>query len=168
MPRMKVKTKAEDLARVRNNQRKCRARQKEYIHYLEQKVQHYETAQNAQLSDLQKKIDLLSVENQLLKYFVESITSMADFAFGTPLPLSYEACGAITGSERGFDLLLSPDYGNTSNLMPSAMGGLQGSSSIASNNESLRGGSMTTSNTCLPESLLFDDRALQCFELEGG
>lgn len=110
---------AEDLARARNNQRNCRARQKEYIRNLEQKVQHYETAQNAQLDDLQKKIDLLSVENQLLKYFVESITSMVDLAFASPLPPSCEASGAITGSEVGFDLLLSSDCNTASDLMPS-------------------------------------------------
>ncbi|KAJ5456052.1 uncharacterized protein N7458_004316 [Penicillium daleae] len=113
MPRMKVKTKAEDLARVRNNQRNCRARQKEYIRDLEQKVQHYETAQSARLDDLQKKIDLLSVENQLLKYFVESITSGSH-----PSP-SHEARRAITGSEVDFDLLLSSDYSTTSDFVPS-------------------------------------------------
>jgi hypothetical protein len=97
---------------VRNNQRNCRARQKEYIRDLEQKVQHYETAQSARLDDLQKKIDLLSVENQLLKYFVESIPSGSH-----PSPL-HEARGAITGSEVGFDLLLSSDYSTTADFVP--------------------------------------------------
>lgn len=98
---------------MRNNQRNCRARQKEYIRDLEQKVQHYETAQSARLDDLQKKIDLLSVENQLLKYFVESITSGSH-----PSP-SHEARRAITGSEVDFDLLLSSDYSTTSDFVPS-------------------------------------------------
>jgi hypothetical protein len=102
---------------VRNNQRKCRVRQKEYIRDLEQRVQHYETTQNAQLDDLQKKIELLSVENQLLKHFVESVTPMMDLAFVSPLPPSREA-EAIGGSEMGFDLLLSSDYTTTSKLVP--------------------------------------------------
>lgn len=165
---------------MRNNQRNCRARQKAYIRDLEQKVQHYETTQNAQLDDLQKKIDLLSVENQLLKYFVESIRSMVDLAFASPLPPSCEAFGATTGSEVGLDLLQSSGYSTASNSMPSvssilymhtvmmvilsnrtqAMSGLQGCSSINRNSESLRGESMTALDTCLPESLLFDDQFL--------
>jgi hypothetical protein len=93
-------------------------RQKEYIRDLEQRVQHYETTQNAQLDDLQKKIELLSVENQLLKHCVESVTPMMDLAFASPLPPSREADEAITGSEVGFDLLLSSDYTTTSKLVP--------------------------------------------------
>lgn len=103
---------------MRNNQRKCRARQKEYIRDLEQRVQQYETTQHAQLDDLQKKIELLSVENQLLKHFVESVTPIMDLAFASPLPPSREAGAGITGSEVGFDLLLSSDYATTSKLVP--------------------------------------------------
>lgn len=40
------------------------------------------------------------------------------------------------------------------------MRGLQGSSHITRNTESLRGESTTTSDTCLPESLMFDDQFL--------
>src|SRR3954468_10289901 len=103
---------------MRNNQRNCRARQKEYVHDLEQKVQFYETVQNTQIDDLRKKIELLSVENQLLKYFVESVTSMMDSAFEQPLAPSWEACGPMTGSEIGLDVLVSSKYLISSNPVP--------------------------------------------------
>ncbi|KAJ5945522.1 hypothetical protein N7454_002361 [Penicillium verhagenii] len=41
MPRPK-KTKTEDLARIRNNQRNCRERRRAYVAELEQKVNYYE------------------------------------------------------------------------------------------------------------------------------
>lgn len=100
---------------MRNNQRNCRARQKEYVRDLEQKVQFYETAQNAQFDNLQKKMKLLSVENQLLKYFVESITTMMDSALEPPFAPSREACGAMTRSGLGLDVLLSSEYPTSSN-----------------------------------------------------
>lgn len=103
---------------MRNNQRNCRARQKEYVRDLEQKVQFYETAQNAQVDDFQKKMELLSVENQLLKYFVESITSMMDSAFEPPLAPSWEACGAMSSSGLDLDVLFSSEYLTLSNSVP--------------------------------------------------
>lgn len=170
---------AEDLARVRNNQRKCRARQKEYIRDLEQRVQLYKITQHAQLDVLQKKIELLSVENQLLKHFVESVTPIMYLAFASPLPPSREAGAGTTGSEVGFDLLLSSDYATTSKLVPGvssiiylltvivsilsnnaqATSALQDSKSIDISND-LFEGSMMASNTFLPECLLFDDQAV--------
>lgn len=103
---------------MRNNQRNCRARQKEHIRALEQKVQNYETMQKAQLDDMQKKIELLSVENQLLKYFVESMSTM-DSEFASTLPSYCEAQRVISGSELGFDPLLSSGHNFASKLMSS-------------------------------------------------
>ncbi|KAJ6119839.1 hypothetical protein N7523_004119 [Penicillium sp. IBT 18751x] len=159
MPRMKLKTKDEDLARVRNNQRNCRARQKERIRDLEQKVQNYETVQKARLDDMQKKIELLSVENQLLKYFVESMSAMNPEFTSPPRP-SCEARRARTGSELGSDFLLSSDYTFASKLMPSEMSEVQGSKSVTINDNPLRGDSMATSDSWPYESLMFDDQFL--------
>ncbi|KAJ5436540.1 hypothetical protein N7445_007425 [Penicillium cf. griseofulvum] len=42
MPRPKTKTKSEDLARIRNNQRRSRAKRLEYIRELEEKAKKYD------------------------------------------------------------------------------------------------------------------------------
>ena len=67
---------------------------------------------------MQKKIDLLSVETQLLKYFVESLTSPVNLASGSPLPPPHEAYGAGIGSYNTGSLLSSGDS-NTLGFMPS-------------------------------------------------
>ncbi|CAI7608426.1 unnamed protein product [Penicillium pancosmium] len=156
MPRLKVKTKADDLTRVRNNQRNCRARQKEYIRVLEEKVRYYETSQKPRFDDMQKKIDLLSVETQLLKYFVESSTSLVNWASGPPLPPSHEACGAGIGLYNTGSLLSSGDS-TTLNFMPSATTELRASTSIMRDNDYLSEGDFSLSETCLPEGPLSDE-----------
>ncbi|KAJ5306230.1 hypothetical protein N7508_005245 [Penicillium antarcticum] len=118
MPQIRAKSKAEDLARVRNNQRNCRARRKEYVHDLEQKVKFYETTQNAQVDELHKRMELLAVENQLLKYFVESVTSTMDPTFEQPFAPLREDHRAMTGSELDLDLLVSSGYPMSSTSMP--------------------------------------------------
>lgn len=67
---------------------------------------------------MQKKIDLLSVETQLLKYFVESLTSLVNLASGSPLPPSHDAYGAGIGSYNTGSLLCSGDS-TTLGFMPS-------------------------------------------------
>ncbi|OJJ84723.1 bZIP transcription factor [Aspergillus glaucus CBS 516.65] len=158
MPRIRVKSKAEDLARVRNNQRNSRARQKEHVRDLEQKVQFYETAQNAQVDNFQKKIELLSVENQLLKYFVESITSMMDSSFEPPLAPSREACGAMAGSGLGLDVLFSSEYLTSSNSVPGAMSEPGGLKSVPRNDDPPREENILTSDASLPECPPFDNQ----------
>ncbi|KAJ6027209.1 hypothetical protein N7499_005296 [Penicillium canescens] len=160
MPQIRVKSKAEDLARVRNNQRNCRARQKEYVRDLEQKVQFYETVQNTQIDDLRKKMELLSVENQLLKYFVESVTSMVDSAFEQPLAPSWEACGPMTGSELGLDVLVSSEYLISSNSVPGATNRLGGTQSVPGNDDPSQEENTMTSHPSLSDLPPLDDRLL--------
>ncbi|KAJ5756198.1 hypothetical protein N7533_005741 [Penicillium manginii] len=117
MARLKVKTKADDLTRVRNNQRNCRARQKEYIRLLEEKVQSYETKQKSQFDVMQKKIDLLSVETQLLKYFVEFLMSLVNLASVSRHPPSHQAYGVGIESYNS-NLLLSSGDSTTLGFMP--------------------------------------------------
>ncbi|KAL1958500.1 hypothetical protein VTO42DRAFT_4364 [Malbranchea cinnamomea] len=50
MPRPKRKTKEEELARVRNNQRRSRERRRQYIAELERRIQHYEAVQTQALA----------------------------------------------------------------------------------------------------------------------
>ncbi|KAK9452453.1 hypothetical protein V1511DRAFT_513816 [Dipodascopsis uninucleata] len=67
MPRVKRKTKSEDLERVRNNQRKCRQRKRDYVAELESRIASYqETAIQANLR-FQAKEEELRTENQALR-----------------------------------------------------------------------------------------------------
>ncbi|KAL6156819.1 hypothetical protein ACJQWK_06857 [Exserohilum turcicum] len=59
------KGKAVDLERVRNNQRRCRARQKEYIARLEDQIRQYEDVGIEHRANQQ--IESLTTENRLLK-----------------------------------------------------------------------------------------------------
>ncbi|KAL4739799.1 hypothetical protein BDV11DRAFT_169713 [Aspergillus similis] len=67
MPRPKRKTKAEDLARVRNNQRKSRERRKQRVIELEQRVRQLEEA--VALAPAPS----LEAENRVLKELLESV-----------------------------------------------------------------------------------------------
>ncbi|KAJ5631193.1 uncharacterized protein N7484_011293 [Penicillium longicatenatum] len=69
MPRPK-KSKAEDLARVRNNQRKCRERRRDYLAELEQKLELYENERiqcSADFAKLQATAHTLRQENEILR-----------------------------------------------------------------------------------------------------
>ncbi|OGE55913.1 hypothetical protein PENARI_c003G07894 [Penicillium arizonense] len=61
------KTKIEDLARIRNNQRNCRERRRGYIAELEQKVKYYEKERAQCCTRLQDKAQNLLRENEVLK-----------------------------------------------------------------------------------------------------
>ena len=65
------KEQAADLERVRNNQRRCRARQKEYIASLENKVRQYESVSAESVAN--EKLEKLSTENKSLKQLLHSL-----------------------------------------------------------------------------------------------
>ncbi|KAL4819348.1 hypothetical protein BDW67DRAFT_182295 [Aspergillus spinulosporus] len=67
MPRPKRKTKAEDLARVRNNQRRSRERRKQRVIELEQRVRQLEEAVAL------APVPSLEAENRVLKELLESV-----------------------------------------------------------------------------------------------
>ncbi|RAL02844.1 bZIP transcription factor [Aspergillus ibericus CBS 121593] len=80
MPRPKSKTKSEDLARIRQNQRRSRARRQEYIRSLETLVKEYESTRTTEnllhLSILRN----LQFENDLLKLRLVALGGASDFA----------------------------------------------------------------------------------------
>ncbi|KAL2833809.1 hypothetical protein BDW59DRAFT_156607 [Aspergillus cavernicola] len=63
MPRVKRKTKAEDLTRVRNNQRRCRQRKHEYVAELEQRLASVEDTTSREIMRLQSITDELRQVN---------------------------------------------------------------------------------------------------------
>ncbi|KAH8706903.1 hypothetical protein GQ44DRAFT_777725 [Phaeosphaeriaceae sp. PMI808] len=71
------KGKAVDLERVRNNQRRCRARQKEYITELEDKIRQYESASSQSSTD--PRLKQLVRENESLKRLLQSLGLDNDF-----------------------------------------------------------------------------------------
>ncbi|KAL5356940.1 hypothetical protein BJX96DRAFT_143647 [Aspergillus floccosus] len=72
MPRIKRKTKAEDLARVRNNQRRCRQRQRDYVAELEQKLASIEENTSHEIRRLQSIADELRHVNKRLTALLDS------------------------------------------------------------------------------------------------
>ncbi|KOC14696.1 hypothetical protein AFLA70_334g001021 [Aspergillus flavus AF70] len=66
MPRMKQKTKEEDLTRVRNNQRRCRQRKRDYVAELERRISSIEDTTSREIQKLQTMVDELRRENERL------------------------------------------------------------------------------------------------------
>ncbi|KAH6637994.1 hypothetical protein C7974DRAFT_151878 [Boeremia exigua] len=64
-----AKGKATDLERIRNNQRRCRARQKEYIASLEDKIRQYEGMSFE--TTTKQKLEELALENRSLKRLLQ-------------------------------------------------------------------------------------------------
>ncbi|KAL1962411.1 hypothetical protein VTN77DRAFT_9682 [Rasamsonia byssochlamydoides] len=79
MPRPKQKTKAEDLTRVRNNQRRCRERKREYVAELESRIAFYEAAAAQGNMKLQAREEQLRSENQRLRALLEFSGISASF-----------------------------------------------------------------------------------------
>jgi len=75
--RTSSKGKAASLERIRNNQRRCRARQKEYIQGLEDKIRRYES--DAFDSTTNQKLEKLVIENESLKGLLRSLGLHDDF-----------------------------------------------------------------------------------------
>ncbi|KAJ4989595.1 hypothetical protein SVAN01_04972 [Stagonosporopsis vannaccii] len=72
-----ARTKAADPERIRNNQRRCRARQKEHIAELEDKIRQYESASSQSSTD--PKLTQLVRENESLKRLLQSLGLGNDF-----------------------------------------------------------------------------------------
>jgi hypothetical protein len=68
---------ATDLERTRNNQRRARARRKDYIAELEQKIRAYEDADSQVLADA--KFQKVMEENECLKRLLQSLGLESDF-----------------------------------------------------------------------------------------
>ncbi|KAL2859915.1 bZIP transcription factor [Aspergillus lucknowensis] len=87
MPRPKRKTKAEDLIRVRNNQRRLRERRKQHVAELEQKVKQLESAGAA--AQVPLRSTSLARENRILRTLLESTgfdsLLLEEYLRGTPL-----------------------------------------------------------------------------------
>lgn len=64
---------SEDLARIRNNQRRSRARQKEYVRDLEKKVREYEQMLSSQNLPDQSTVQHLRAENDSMQRLLESL-----------------------------------------------------------------------------------------------
>ncbi|CEL07341.1 hypothetical protein ASPCAL10500 [Aspergillus calidoustus] len=73
MARSKRKTKEEDLARVRNNQRRSRERKKAHVAELEDKVQRLEAAVAVADASVATEAPSLEMENRFLKGLLESV-----------------------------------------------------------------------------------------------
>ncbi|OJJ67595.1 hypothetical protein ASPBRDRAFT_333099 [Aspergillus brasiliensis CBS 101740] len=71
MPRIKQKTKAENLARVRNNQRRCRQRKRDYVAELEQELASVKDTTSREILKLQSIADSLRQENERLAALLE-------------------------------------------------------------------------------------------------
>ncbi|KAJ5827189.1 hypothetical protein N7447_003952 [Penicillium robsamsonii] len=67
MPRPKTKTKSEDLARIRNNQRRSRAKRLEYIRELEEKAKKYDELIASTHSPSLSAFDKLQSENAWMR-----------------------------------------------------------------------------------------------------
>ncbi|EUC40115.1 hypothetical protein COCMIDRAFT_9942 [Bipolaris oryzae ATCC 44560] len=69
--------KATDRERIRNNQRRCRARQKEYIATLEDRIRELESDHGE--SRANKKLEELTAENKSLKQLLQSLGLRDEF-----------------------------------------------------------------------------------------
>ncbi|PKY00243.1 hypothetical protein P168DRAFT_74839 [Aspergillus campestris IBT 28561] len=72
MPRVKQKTKAEDLNRIRNNQRRCRQRKRDYVTELELRLANMESTTSQEICRLRGVADELLQENERLRGLLDS------------------------------------------------------------------------------------------------
>ncbi|KAB8212534.1 hypothetical protein BDV34DRAFT_5408 [Aspergillus parasiticus] len=82
MPRIKRKTKAEDLTRVRNNQRRCRQRKRDYVAELERRITSIEDTTSQEIQRLQTMVDELRQANERLTALLSA--KGADYNFIRP------------------------------------------------------------------------------------
>ncbi|KAE8140797.1 hypothetical protein BDV38DRAFT_279768 [Aspergillus pseudotamarii] len=66
MPRVKQKTKEDNLTRVRNNQRRCRQRKRDYVSELERRLASIEDTTSREIRRLQSITDELRQDNERL------------------------------------------------------------------------------------------------------
>ncbi|KAH7120886.1 hypothetical protein B0J11DRAFT_51280 [Dendryphion nanum] len=99
---------AADLERIRNNQRRCRARQKSYIAELEARVRHYESTQD-QASAVPKLQELMN-ENESLKRLLNSLGLDVEFveAYGKATKRASEIVQTQPKTQRLCEPSLAP------------------------------------------------------------
>ncbi|OAL53466.1 hypothetical protein IQ07DRAFT_361496 [Pyrenochaeta sp. DS3sAY3a] len=94
-----TKTKTANLERIRNNQRRCRARQKEYIAELEDKIRQYESGGSTSSTD--PKLQHFIRENESLKRILQSLGLGKEFlkAYGKAAQIAPDISRAQLGSD---------------------------------------------------------------------
>jgi hypothetical protein len=95
-----AKGKATDLERIRNNQRRCRARQKEYIATLEDKIRQYE-GMNIE-STTKQKLDDLATKNRSLKRLLQFLGLRDEFldAYSNAVRIAPDISWPLLGDDR--------------------------------------------------------------------
>ncbi|KAG2415447.1 hypothetical protein HFD88_006638 [Aspergillus terreus] len=94
MPRIKQKSKAEDLARVRNNQRRCRQRKRDYVAELERRLASVEENTSQEIRRLQSIADELRHVNKQLTALLDS--AGVDYSHvGSRRQMNIEDAGAM-------------------------------------------------------------------------
>lgn len=95
-----LEEQATDLERIRNNQRRCRARQKEYIATLEDKIRQYE-GMNIE-STTKQKLDDLATENRSLKRLLQFLGLRDEFldAYSNAVRIAPDISWPLLGDDR--------------------------------------------------------------------
>ena len=95
-----AKGKATDLERIRNNQRRCRARQKEYIASLEEKIRQYEGMSIE--TTVNQKLEELATENRSLKRLLQVLGLRDEFlnAYSNAVRIAPDISWPLLGDEH--------------------------------------------------------------------
>jgi hypothetical protein len=97
----KLEEQATDLERIRNNQRRCRARQKEYIKSLEDRIRQYEGMSVETTS--KQKLEELATENRSLKRLLQVLGLRDQFlnAYNDAVRIASDILWPLLGEEHG-------------------------------------------------------------------
>ncbi|KAJ5638059.1 hypothetical protein N7490_007938 [Penicillium lividum] len=96
----------EDLARIRNNQRKCRERRRDYIAELEQKLKYHEDESVKRNTELQATIQELHCENEVLRKSLGISGTSGEYPYWFDKLYSTKTSGSWCGNIRSDDLNL--------------------------------------------------------------
>ncbi|KAF1842800.1 uncharacterized protein K460DRAFT_314437 [Cucurbitaria berberidis CBS 394.84] len=113
------KGKTTDPERIRNNQRRCRARQKEYIASLEDKIRQYENGNMESATD--QKLEQLETENKSLKRLLQSLGLRDDFlkVYNNAAHIAPNISRVLLDNESGSQVkLCSPHFLSMNSLQP--------------------------------------------------
>lgn len=69
---------SQDLARIRNNQQRCRQRKRDYVTELEAKIAEYESSSERKVATLQASIDELRMENERLRRLLGDVDARGE------------------------------------------------------------------------------------------
>lgn len=96
-----LEEQATDLERIRNNQRRCRARQKEYIAGLEDKIRQYESMSVETTS--KQKLEELATENRSLKRLLQVLGLRDEFlnAYSNAVRIAPDISWPLLRDEHG-------------------------------------------------------------------